>query len=176
MEDYAIPRPANPYHEEDENSIPKYVNVGRSVESELRYIAFQEEREREMHTSETTGEFADSEQKSKTSTRGCLTGEKGRCTILVSVEIVTLLISLTALILGAVCITKLGSANGTTGVFSGNSSNMQDVVHSMGTEQSLPTLACFSNSTVCDAMNDSECSVTIIPQNATVSKAMRYTL
>lgn len=162
MEDYAIPRPANPYQDDDENSIPKYVNVGRSVESELRYIAFREERERETSLSASQGESdrVIAPKKYRRTIRRCLTGEKGRCTILVVIELVTLLVSLSALALGAICISKLSYMTRMAGMASDGSA-----------VQSLLMEACLSNTTVCDAMNNSDCSVTIIPQNATVRLA-----
>ncbi len=51
METYDVPRPVNFNNGYEENSAaaPTYVNVRRTVDMELRYIAMQDERGKESH-------------------------------------------------------------------------------------------------------------------------------
>lgn len=169
MDNYATPRPVN---EGDDYQIPRYVNVGRSVETELRYVAFQEEREREMGitTSLTEAEQKGEGEKEKTTGTMSRRGKACRTMIIVTVALAITLISVSALILGVVTINKpRRNTDVMTGSISGNSSHSYHSIL-MENMQLLPAVACFSNSTMCNTGGEStndNCSILGTQQTTT---------
>ena len=115
METYAVPRPIN-YRNgyENRDEVPRYLNVGRSVETELQYVAMQEEEEKRERDAGSSMAAADGNthravgqgKKSgnvKTSSRR----RTGWLWVIVSVQGVTFLLAFSALVLGAMSVGKL---------------------------------------------------------------------
>ena len=149
MEDYDVPRPLNG---DRSYQLPRYINVGRSVESELRYVAFQEEREREAGSMTSTAETEQSvaiergerHQHKGTRGNGC------RTISLVMVGVVVSLVSISALILSIINVT---TPRRSTALLP------------------LPVEACFRNSTMCNTSGGTEnaCSISGMQESGVVS-------
>ena len=180
METYAVPRPIN-YRNgyEDRDEVPRYLNVGRSVETELQYVAMQEEEEKRERDAGSSMAAADGNthgavgqgKKSgnvKTSSRR----RTGWLWVIVSVQGVTFLLAFIALVLGAMSVGKLRDGGGDVGCGGvGGSSPLQEGPEACRVvTASQPVPVCFTNTTLCNS-STGECSVFYnLPQNATVKK------
>lgn len=148
MDLYDVPRPVNQC-----DGKPKYMNVSRSAEEELEYIAFSERREREQGKRDTSHSVVQepSQREEEAKRKG---KSKGTC-CLVLLELLTLIVALVALVLGTLSFVGLGNVSRTT-----SGTNTPVLI------SALLATPCFSNSTMCSNSGGSdseECVVTYSP-------------
>lgn len=161
---YAVPRPVNPVRDYEDSSLtPKYVNIGRTAEKELQYIAAREAAAAgditEGGANTTTridGSTTEGELEKSVQVTRCPKSERNQSlaschrllkSLLVLAVIMSLVLAITALVLAVINTHQLRN---------GAESGFQ---------------VCLSNSSLCELSNegDSTCSVILVAQSDTVS-------
>ena len=161
MDLYDVPRPAN--------SQPKYLNVGRSTEEELEYIAFSERQEDTEEGEESSGRSTVQEEpQRKEEVKKRRGTSKRACCLILLLEFVALVVALAALVMGILSFVGLGNTSSRSGM------GAQVLI----VESATP---CFSNSTTCSnnsaTSGGEECAVSYSPApNSNVCKNLVHAL